>query len=144
MPGLLDAAPATFDVAGVQGPGVSSAGIAYLLATYPELRMYVTGVPVALNVDTIIKLAPNVICDIIACGCGYVPGETDETKELFARARQKAASLNADVQLDMIDAILKITMPGGVGPFAEKIEAIGKNVDGGFGNIAASNSPPQS
>lgn len=144
MPGLLDHMPATFDVAGIQGPGISAAGIGYLLLMFPELRMLMSGVELKLNVDQIIMMAPNAIAAIIANGCGYTPGVTEESKEQYQKAEAKAASLNAGAQVDVIDAILKITMPGGAGPFVEKLEKMGDFVGAGFGSIAVSKSPPQS
>lgn len=144
MPGLLDHAPATFDVAGVTGPGVSSAGVAFLLTVFPELKKLMTGMELKLGFDEIVALAPNAIAAIIANGCGYTPGASAESLEQYKLAEAKAASLNVGSQIDIIDAILKITMPGGAGPFVEKLEKMGDFVGAGFGNIAVSNSPPQS
>lgn len=118
MVGLLDIAPAVKSVT-VRGnmvpvPGVSAAGIANLLGRFPELRRMFTGNEV--KVDALQAIGGALVAAIIAAGTG-TPG--DEKAEAIA------ASLSVDEQADLLEAILLATMPGGVGPFVQKLERIG-------------------
>ena len=58
----------------------------------------------------------DAVAAIIAAGCGY-PG--DNTAETIA------GSLSLDIQADFLAAILRLTLPNGVGPFVEKLTALG-------------------
>src|SRR4051794_37464857 len=51
-----------------------------------------------------------------AAGCGYPGDETAETV---------AGKLSLDTQADLLAAILRLTLPKGVGPFVEKLTALG-------------------
>jgi hypothetical protein len=118
MVGLLDIAPAveTVIVRGskVPVPGVSAAGIANLLGRFPELRRMFTGNEV--KVEALQEVGGALVAAIIAAGTG-TPGNEE--------AEKVAAALSVDEQADLLEAILKATMPGGVGPFVEKLERIG-------------------
>lgn len=114
MVGLIDIAPATEQVAGVTVYGVSARGIAHLLATFPELRKLMSGV--AVEAEALIALAPDAVAAIIAAGVGK-PGDAD-TEALADR-------LPVDAQADFLGTILRLTMPKGVGPFVEKLTALG-------------------
>jgi hypothetical protein len=116
MVGLIDIAPATEEVAGVKVYGVSARGIAHLLNRFPEIQKLMAGVKLDLGVDDIIKLAPDAVSAIIAAGIGK-PGDP-QTEEEVDR-------LSLEMQLDFIEAILRLTMPRGVGPFVEKLSSLG-------------------
>lgn len=119
MVGLLDIAPAveTVTVRGTPLPvyGVSAAGVAYLLGKFPELRKLLTGY--SMDQDKLLSLAPEVIAAVIASGCG-VPGDKD--------AEAIAATLSVNEQYDLVAAIWRLTMPDGVGPFVQKLAALGE------------------
>lgn len=134
MPGLMDIAPLTDKVtvgeAEVTLYGVSARGIAHLLARFPELRKLMAGVEV--EADDLMRMGGDVVNAIIACGCGYVGKQ---------EAEAKVDQLPADVQLDMLTKIIKLTMPGGVGPFVEKLTALGGSVAAQSGTAPVSSSP---
>ena len=117
MVGLVDIAPAVakVTVGKVEVPvyGVSAHGIAYLFGQYPELRALVLGKTV--DVDRLVKLGPDVVVSIIAAGVGS-PG--DEATEDAARKQP------VEVQVDFLEAILRITLPGGLRPLAERLNRL--------------------
>ncbi|TBA16102.1 MULTISPECIES: phage pre-tape measure protein [Rhizobium] len=116
MAGLLDIAPVTETVTingtAVDVPGVSAKGIAHLLARFPEIRMAMTGRGV--DASRWLEIGGDAVAAIIAAGTGH-PGE-DEYEAAAGR-------LGIEAQADLIAAILKVTMPGGPGPFVEKLTA---------------------
>ncbi|TIN41400.1 MAG: hypothetical protein E5Y10_22935 [Mesorhizobium sp.] len=125
MVGLLDIAPLTERVsvggAKVEVFGVSAKGIVSLLSRFPEARMLMTGKDV--GVDKLMQMGGDAIAAIIAAGIGF-PG--DEAQE------QAAGRLSVEAQADLLTAILKVTLPNGIGPFVEKLTALGAIV----GNVA--------
>jgi len=116
MAGLLDIAPVaetvTINGTDVQVSGVSAKGIAHLLARFPEIRMAMTGRGV--DASRWLEIGGDAITAIIAAGVGH-PG--DEKYEAAADG------LPIDAQIELVAAILKVTMPGGPGPFVEKLTA---------------------
>ncbi len=118
MIGLIDIAPAieTVDVQGasVTVHGVSAKGLALLLGRFPELRKLMTGQEV--QAEQLMAMGGDAVSAIIAAGCGY-PG--DEAAESIA------GKLSLDSQADLLGAILRLTLPRGVGPFVEKLTALG-------------------
>jgi hypothetical protein len=118
MVGLIDIAPATETVQ-VQGNpvtvhGVSAKGLAHLLTRFPELRRLMTGQEV--QTDQLLAMGGDAVAAIIAAGCGY-PGDN--------AAETVAGGLSLDLQADLLAAILRLTLPKGVGPFVEKLTALG-------------------
>ena len=63
-----------------------------------------------------IALGGYTVAAIIAAGCGY-PG--DEIAE------DVASRLTIEAQVDLLSATLRLTLPGGFGPFVEKLTALG-------------------
>lgn len=122
MVGLIDIAPAieTIDVQGasVTVHGVSAKGLAHLLGRFPELRKLMTGQEV--EAEQLLAMGGDAVAAIVAAGCGY-PG--DETAEAVA------GKLSLDAQADLLAAILRLTLPKGVGPFVEKLTALGGILD---------------
>lgn len=116
--GLLDVARSvrTVDVAGaaVAVPGVSARGIAILFNRFPIFRELFAGKTADFTPESLIELVPDAIAAIIAAGTG-APGD--------AEAEAVAAGLSATDQLNLLAAILDATMPGGFGPFVEKLTA---------------------
>lgn len=122
MAGLKDIVVSCEEVSGVTVTGVSAQGIGYLLARYPELAKVMTGQPV--TAKQLWDIAPHAIAAIIATGCGVVPDGTDECVKLQKDSEAKAAVLPAGLQMQFLDAIIRLTMPGGVGPFVAAVERI--------------------
>ena len=138
MAGLLDIAPAveTVDVGGtrVSVYGVSAKGIAYLLGRFPELRMLMSGREVAL--EQLMAMGGDAVAAIIAAGCGY-PGDE--------KAEALVGSMSVDTQADLIAPIIRLTMPKGVGPFVQKLAALGEILgDAPSSSAPVSRSPKRS
>jgi hypothetical protein len=111
---LLDLVEATETVAEVPVYGLSIEGVATLLLRFPELRALMGGGDVDAN--ALASKAPAAVGAIVAAGLGH-PGE--DAHELAARR------LSINTQLDFLAAILRLTFPQGVGPFVEKLTALG-------------------
>ena len=113
MVGLLDIVPAaeTVDVGGekIAVHGVSATGLAYLIRRFPEL---LSG---GISVEMLMSVGGDAVAAVIACGCGHPGNEAAEAV---------SASFSLDVQADLLAAILRLTMPQGVGPFVEKLAAL--------------------
>jgi hypothetical protein len=58
----------------------------------------------------------DAVAAIIAAGCGYPADD---------KAESVAAKLSLDAQADLLTVILRLTLPKGVGPFVEKLTALG-------------------
>ncbi|MEE9589898.1 MAG: hypothetical protein V3V97_17970 [Hyphomicrobiaceae bacterium] len=118
MASLLDIAPTT-EMVVVRGTqlevyGLSAKGIASLLARFPELRGLMTGTE--FSIEELISLGGEVVAAIISAGCG-----SPDHKE----AEAIAGRLPLEIQADLLAAILRQTLPNGVGPFVEKLGDLG-------------------
>jgi hypothetical protein len=138
MVGLTDVVPATLKVkvAGTEIDvyGVSGEGLAVLIGRYPELKLVMTGRVAELDADTLMKNVPTAIAAIIAAGTGDPGNKTAEAV---------AAKLPLETQFDLLAAIVKMTMPGGVHPFVEKLSALRGIVQGVKGPGTISSKPPK-
>jgi hypothetical protein len=118
MVGLIDIAPRTETVIvhGTPVPvhGISAKGLAHLLGRFPELRKLMIGQEVEVN--QLMAMGGDAVASIIAAGCGY-PGDQG--------AEDVAAKLTIEAQVDLLSAVLRLTLPGGFGPFVEKLTALG-------------------
>ncbi len=116
MVGLLDIAPVvdTVEINGeqVSVPGISVEGIASLLRRYPILHDVLSK---GISVENLMAAGPDVVAAMIAAGCGQ-PGNE--------QAEQIVKLLNLQAQIDLLAAILRRTMPKGVGPFLESINRL--------------------
>jgi enoyl-CoA hydratase/carnithine racemase len=138
MVGLIDIAPKieTVDVQGapVAVHGISAKGVAHLLGRFPELRMLMTGQEV--EAAQMMAMGGDAIAAILAAGCGY-PGDE--------KAEAVAGRLSIDAQADLLAAILRLTLPVGLGPFVEKLTAVGHLLDAAPSvSVPASKSPKPS
>jgi hypothetical protein len=140
MVSLTDIAPSTRTV-GVDGQsvnvmGISALGVAALLREFPSLKGAFTGAKLDFDLGAVLTFGPDVVAAIIAAGCGS-PGDP--------KAIAAASNLPVQKQAEFIDAILELTMPDGVGPFAVALESIMGRLDfGDRGKAPGSNSPSQS
>ncbi len=121
MTSLLDIAPLAerVSVGGdsiVDVYGVSSAGFAQLWMRFPDIQKIFAGEIKDLSPERIAALLPPCVAAVIAAGTGD-PGNPEVEKI--------AARLPVSTQIDLITAILKLTMPEGIGPFVQKINALG-------------------
>jgi hypothetical protein len=117
MVGLIDIAPATETVQAngklVTVHGISAKGLAHLPPRFPELRKLMTGQDV--QADQLLGMGGDAVAAIIAAGCGY-PGDN--------AAEEIAGNLSLDIQADLLAAILRLTLPKGIGPFVEKLTGL--------------------
>ena len=124
MVGLIDIAPASILVAvngsEVEVHGISASGLASLMQRFPEIRALLSGGEIDLK--DVYEFGPKAVAAIIAAGCGS-PGDK--------KAEEIASKLNVESQIDLIEAILKATLPGGVKQIMGKIEAISGTLGGG-------------
>jgi hypothetical protein len=122
MVGLIDFAPCV-EMVQVQGTdvpvhGVSASGLALLLSRFPDLRKLMTGMEV--DAAELLASGGEAVAAIIAAGCGY-PGDE--------KAEAVAAKLSLDSQADFLTAILRLTLPKGIGPFVNKLTALSGLLD---------------
>lgn len=120
MVSLVDIAPATETVT-VRGQavpvhGVSARGLAVLLGRFPEVRALMAQQQQDITADRLVELIPDAIAAIIAAGTG-LPGDSE--------AEAVAAALPVEEQFDLLEAILRLTMPTGVGPFVARLARLG-------------------
>ena len=124
MAGLVDIAAVieTVTVAGtpVEVPGISAAGVATLLARFPELRKLMSGIEV--SPEDLLKMGPAALAAVLAAGTGE-PGNE--------KAEATAARLTLGDQADLLAAILRVTLPGGLDPFVEKLAGLGLLMESG-------------
>lgn len=130
MPGLKDIAPSftAVEVKGVRIPvtGISALGIAYLFNRFPVVRELIGGKDVDLSVEALASLAPDAVAAIIAVGTGCVDDP---------QAEAVAASLGVEHQMDLLEAIMGETMPGGIGPFVDRLSKTFNGLSGASTNI---------
>ena len=98
--------------------GISAKGVAHLLGRFPELRMLMTGQEV--ETAQLMAMGGDAVAAIISAGCGY-PGDE--------KAETVAGKLSLDAQADLLASILRLTLPRGIGPFVEKLTALGGVLD---------------
>jgi hypothetical protein len=93
--------------------GVSAKGIFSVFQRFPEIMKWFNGgVGVTIDLKNLVNQVPDALAAIIAAGCGE-PGE--------AKAEKIAEMLPAETQLDIIEAIGRLTFRSGFGPFATRI-----------------------
>jgi hypothetical protein len=115
-PGLFDIGAPT-EVVAINGAehkvrGLPLRVIVDLLKDYP---LIIGMLGKGLTAEAIVAQGPAAVSLIIAAGYGMADDE---------KARKAAADLPLDVQLDLIAGIVKATLGGGAGPFADKIRKI--------------------
>jgi hypothetical protein len=145
MVGLLDIADASAEIE-VRGQkvsvtGITARGIAILLEQFPELRKIISGRSDDLTAGKLIEQAPDAVAAAIAAGTG-LPGDKV--------AEEKAANLSLGDQLNLLDAIIRLTFPIGFGPFVERLTSLAGSINllpdagGGPSKARATKSPEQS
>ena len=95
--------------------GVSARGVAILLGRFPELRALLARQETAIGPERLLELVPDAVAAIVAAGIGH-PGDP--------KAEAWAEILPVETQLDLLDAILRLTMPKGIGPFVERLAGL--------------------
>ena len=117
MASLLELAASRENVAigseHIEVRGLSARTVADLLRRFPVAASILVGS--GATAENIIATAPGAIEAIIAAGCGS-PGEVGE---------DAAATLPLEAQADLLAAILRLTLPSGIGPFVARLTALG-------------------
>lgn len=116
--------------------GVSAKGIFSIFQRFPQvLEWFKGGVPKQ-DLTPILREVPEAIAAVIAAGCGH-PGDE--------RAEQAAENMTVELQLDVLDAIARLTFRNGFGPFVQRIVALSNQAASvNYGRAVPMNSPPQS
>jgi hypothetical protein len=103
------------------------------LLRFPELRALISGRDVGL--DQLLALGGDIVGAVIAAGCGQVGDELAEAA---------AGRLPLDDQAELLTAVMKLTMPQGIGPFVDKLSRMGlKPITDGDSVTPDLNSPGQ-
>jgi hypothetical protein len=115
---LLDIAPRieTVSIGGddtVEVRGVSAKSIAMLLGRFPELARLVSGV--APTPEQWKEVGPAALNAIVACALGY-PGDRE--------AELRVENLSLEATMDILTMCGRLTFPGGVGPFVQRLVAL--------------------
>lgn len=130
MTGLMDIVPLTKQVTvgnqQIEVNGISALGLAQLMTDFPELQQMMEGKDIELTPARLIELFPEAVAGILAAGTGK-PGDKQVQKH--------ATTLPVGVQLDLLIAILDLSIPGGLGPFVQNLavlaSAVGLQMPGG-------------
>lgn len=120
MVALTDIAVATRDVPVPGGTlrirGLSLQAIADLIARFPAIGQLTAGEDVTFDAASLMRLGPDAVAAAIAAAAGN-PG--DEAAERAARE-----NLSLEVQTEIVEAILALTLPSGIGPFIARLAAL--------------------
>lgn len=93
--------------------GVSAKGIFLVFQKFPEVMKWFKGGK--LDLKLLIDQAPDAIAGVIAAGCG-LPGNV--------KAEERAGMLGVESQLDVLEAITRLSFKAGFGPFVLRIVAL--------------------
>jgi len=127
---VKDGEPVFIDV-----QGISSEGVLILFQRFPEMQSLMSGMGVAVKPVEILSAAPKAIAAVIAAGCGS-PGNPE--------SEAVASQLSVEVQLDILEAISRLTFRSGFGPFVKRIVALSEAVSANYGRAPGTNSRLQS
>jgi hypothetical protein len=115
--------------------GVSAKGIFAVFQRFPEVGSWFKGGK-KVDMAPLIAEAPDAIAAVIAAGCGK-PGDM--------QAEEVAGLLPVETQLDVLEAIGRLTFKNGFGPFVQRIVALSEQAQSlNFGRGLAMRSPPAS
>ena len=119
MKTLLDIADTTRAVTigddEIEVRGVSARGVIAILRRFPAFGALVNGKAGDLDAQTLIDHAPDAVAALIAAGAGF-PGND--------QAEAKADGLPAPVQIDLLEAIVSLTLPEGLDPFLDRLAGL--------------------
>lgn len=118
MTSIMEIAPLTKQVkigdAMLDVYGVSLNAAVDLCVRFPALQRIIFGGRDQIDAANIIQTMPGAVPALIASGCGmHGKPEGEEKAGLFA----------IETQLDILEAVFEMTMPGGAVPFAKRLKA---------------------
>lgn len=136
MVSLVDIVPQTRSVETTVGTvelhGLGLRTIADLLLRFPELRqIWISNGAFSFDAEALIQAAPDAVGTIIATAA-------DQPEA----ANRIAEALSIDDVVDCLIAIRELTMPGGRGPFVERLARLVGAGDVRNGRAADMNMPP--
>lgn len=109
---------------------ISTRGLTSLMSLVPTVRKLMGGsLKLAdLSVETLVEIAPDFVVGLIVAGAD---GDPDDKAYVEA-----AANLPIGVQADLLQGIVEVSMPKGVGPFMETISGVMGVLGGASGGKA--------
>jgi hypothetical protein len=114
--------------------GVSAKDILQIFLRFPMTHAWVSGA--GIDPGEMARVAPEAMAAIIASGCHALGDE---------EAEKRASELPAEVQLDCLEAIGRLTFRSGFGPFVKRVFALAAvAASENFGRGRGTNSQPQS
>lgn len=115
----------------VRVSGISAKGIFTIFQRFPQVMEWFKGGRI--DLQGLIAEMPDAIAAIIAAGCNQ-PGD-DEAEEI-------AGSYAAETQLDITEAIGRLTFKNGFGPFVKRIVAMANAAQSvNYGRVPGMNLP---
>lgn len=93
--------------------GVSVKGVFLVFQRFPEIAQWFNGGKV--DLPSLMTQAPEAVAAVIAAGCGQAGVE---------EAESVAGQLPVEAQLDVLEAIGRLTFKNGFGPFVQRIVAL--------------------
>lgn len=114
--------------------GLSAKSLLFLMQRFPLLRDWASGA--GFQMTDLITVSPEILAAVIAAACG---GPGDEDVEAVA------GRLGAETQLDILEAIGRLTFKSGFGPFVHRITVLADAlVSANSGKASGTKSPPVS
>jgi hypothetical protein len=135
---LADLAPMHEDVpfgdSFIRVHGISAKHGLEIFKRFPKIAGMVSGDK--FNLGAFLSVAPDAVAAIIAASTGELNNEA---------AEEAASNLPVDTQLEIMEAVGRLTFTKGFGPFVEKIMALVNGANSGLsGKVPAMKSPPAS
>jgi len=116
--------------------GVSAKGVVTLFTRFPEVQKWFAVPGQNIRVAQLVAQIPGAIEAIIAAGCGSPGNEA---------AEDMAGNLPVEVQLDVLEAIGRLTFKNGFGPFVKRMLALSNAAQSAnYGRAQDTKSPPAS
>lgn len=106
--------------------GISAKAALAIMARFPKIAGMIGGD--GFNLGTFLSVAPDAVAAIIAAATGCLGNES---------AEENASKLGIETQLDILEAVGRLTFTKGFAPFAERIMALA-----GVANSALSSKVP--
>ena len=114
--------------------GLSVESLIELLQRFPEIGKWLA--PGVVDMKEMLVACPKVVRAIIASSTG-TPGDM--------KVEDVAAKLSIEVQLDILEATIRLTFKDGFGPFVQRIAVLASIAESvNFGRVMATNLQPPS
>lgn len=119
MAGILDILAPTEAVT-IRGTAVEVRGLAFtdlvgILRRFPAAASLLTGGE-GVEVGDLLAAGPAIVGAVLAAACGHA-GD--------AAVEEHCARLDLEAQAALLEPVLRLTFPGGLAPFAERLAAMG-------------------